>query len=196
VADVYPGELTLDANQGYKDPKDAIDMLDEVYDKVGPRVILIEEPCPKKQMDMLKRVKENSDIPVYADETMATLEDMEWIAKEEAADGVNIKLPKAGGIFWGRKIADLAERSGISVMVGPMMDGAIGIAAGAHFAAATRVATNEDLDTDYYFRISIAKRTPFRDGARVPTPDPGLGVRLKKWVRNVVEGEVELRRCI
>jgi L-alanine-DL-glutamate epimerase-like enolase superfamily enzyme len=196
VADVYPGELTLDANQGYKDPTAAIGMLQRVFEHVGPRVILIEEPCPRKQLDMLKRVKENSEIPVYADESMATLEDMELIVAEEAADGVNIKLPKAGGIFWGRKIADLAERSGISVMVGPMLDGAIAIAAGAHFAAATDVATNADLDTDYYFGTSIAKRVPFRNGARVPTAAPGLGIELENWVRTVLDGEVELRRRI
>jgi len=184
VSEIFPGELTLDANQAYKNEELAIKVFNDIYDALGSRVVLVEQPSPKKDLQKLKRISDQCKIPVFADESVVTLEDLKEIIKWDSAAGVNIKLQKAGGIFWGAKMAELAKDSGLEIMVGCMLESGIGIAQDAHFLAGipTDIVAS-DLDTDLEIKNNVItgqSRVPFRDGARIPLDRPGLGVELQR----------------
>ncbi len=199
VAKLFDGELTLDANQAYVDPDTAVRVFRKLYDELGDRIVLIEEPCPKGDLDKMKYVKEHVDIPIFADESAATYEDAVKIAKQNAADGINIKLQKAGGIFWGLKIAEIAHEYGLKLMVGCMLESGISISAGVHFATAVRDVINTDLDSDLTLPLDIVDentRPLFKNGARIPKDAPGLGIKLKPWVLDLIESNLVVQRII
>jgi len=200
VAEVFPGELTLDANQGYRDPMQAIKVLNKMYDEVGDRLILVEQPTPKDDLDALKIVSRESPIPVFADESAATLKDIIRIIDERASSGVNIKLQKIGGIYYGVKAAQKANDAGIKLMVGCNEETHIAISAAMHYASAIRGVVNVDLDSDLLlFEVNIVKEDPLETfilGARVPRVKPGLGVELTSWFEALADGKLLLQKVV
>ena len=197
VADVFPGELTLDANQGYRDPEVAVKVLNEIFNTVGKRVMLIEEPCPKGDLEKMKYVSEKSEIPVFADESAATFEDASKVIEASAAKGINIKLQKAGGIYWASKIAEIANENNVLLMVGTMLESSISVAAGANFVSGTPGIINADLDADLYFSVNIVESgtiPPFKYGSRLPSGLPGLGIKLAEWLARIIKGDVNIAK--
>ena len=59
---------------------------------------------------------------------------MRQIIKLEAADKVNIKLMKCGGIYPAVKLAHQAEMAGIECQVGSMVESSVASSAGFHVA--------------------------------------------------------------
>lgn len=170
----------LDANQGYNDPALAVKALNSIVELLG-RVILIEEPCPKGELDKLKFVKDNiRNSLIFADESAVNLDDVKRIISSNAAHGINIKLQKAGGIYPGQKIASLASNNGLKIMVGAMLEGPIGMSAGIHFANNLSGLILKDLDTDLDMEDHIDGKVEFSDGIRLPSALPGLGVNLNQ----------------
>ena len=181
VAEVHPGRLTLDANQAYPNPDLALELLEKIYDELGSRILLVEEPCRKGDLYGLKHVTDNSKIPIFADESAVTLEDVRMIVESRAANGINLKLQKIGGIHQGLKAAGLAHANKVNIMVGCMMESGVSISCGAHFAAALENASYTDLDTDLMLKKDIItedSRSELVHGSRMPSNRPGLGIDL------------------
>ncbi len=103
---------------------------------------------PKGKLDMLKYVSDNSPIPVFADESTATLEDANKIAETRSAAGINIKLQKAGGIYYTEKIVSIAREHGLKLMVGCNEETFVAISAAINFVASNDAVINSDLDSD------------------------------------------------
>ncbi|MBS7650853.1 MAG: dipeptide epimerase [Candidatus Bathyarchaeia archaeon] len=189
VAELYPGELTLDANQSYNDPDSAADLFNNIYDLIGSRVVLIEQPCPKEDLAKLRQITVKSKIPIFADESAATIEDVKRIVELRAAKGVNLKLQKVGGITPGLEAVRLAKENGLQVMVGCMVESGVGIAYGANFAAGVENIACSDLDTDLELKSDIVtedSRPRFAMGSRIPSGRPGLGVTVKEKIAELV----------
>lgn len=168
----------LDANQGFPNPQMAVDILEQIA-SILKNVILVEEPCAKGRLEDLKYVKEHlSSMMVFADESAATIEDVQRVIAAQAAHGVNIKLQKAGGIWPGIKIAQLCATGGVKIMVGAMIEGPIGMTADAHFAAACPNAVFTDLETDLDLPHFTTGASILQAGKRTPNELPGLGIRL------------------
>ncbi len=171
-------KYVLDANQGFPNPQEAVAILQEIQ-KILQRIILIEEPCAKGHLEDLKFVKDNiHDFLVFADESAACLADVERIIAANAAHGVNIKLQKAGGIWPARKIANLCERHGLKIMVGAMIEGPIAITADAHFASSIKNLVLTDLDTDLDLPQFTIQGADHKQGCRIVSQKPGLGISL------------------
>jgi len=107
------------------------------------------------------------------------------IIRKEAADLINIKLMKSGGILKARKIAAVAEAANVPCMIGCMGESTIGITAGVQLAAAVKNVQYADLDSD----ILLKDKTVLEGGAklkaskRTPLMKPGLGiVKLDKEI--------------
>lgn len=200
VAGVFPGELTLDANQGYHDPEAAVEVFKELYQRIGSRILLVEEPCPKGKLDMLKYVNDNSPIPIFADESVTTVEDARKVVEQGSASGINIKLQKAGGIYYATKIAELAAEKDLKLMVGCMLESYLSLAGSINFVAATPSVLSADLDNDLLLAgVNIVRENPkdsFVDGARVPTGKPGLGVEIADWLKAIVDGQLVLKQVL
>jgi L-alanine-DL-glutamate epimerase-like enolase superfamily enzyme len=101
------------------------------------------------------------------------------LIRMRAADIINIKLMKTGGISNALHIADIAAMHHIECMIGCMVETSISVAAAAHIAVAKAdVITKVDLDGP-----SLCKFNPvdggvlFNDSEISVTDAPGLGIR-------------------
>lgn len=168
-------DVRLDANQGWTS-KQAIDVLNRIE---RFNIQFAEQPVPAEDMKGLVKVRKKSPIPVMADESVHSPEDALGLIKAEAVDLINIKLMKSGGILKGRKIADIAEAAGIPCMIGCMGESEIGIAAGAHLAAAVKNIQYADLDSDLLLKDKLVKKgeTKVKNSMRIFPKYYGLGVK-------------------
>lgn len=172
----YDVDIRIDANQGWA-PKEAIYTLRKMED-AGLNLELVEQPVPAHDFEGLKLVTDNVSIPVLADESVFSPRDAMNIIQMRAADLVNIKLMKTGGIHNALKICSMAEVYGVECMIGCMLEAKISVTAAVHLAAAKSVITKIDLDGPV-----LCSEDPVDGGAifedyRVQvTDEPGFGFK-------------------
>jgi o-succinylbenzoate synthase len=176
---VGPGiELRVDANQGWT-PKEAVRNIRAMEDS-GCDIALVEQPVAAHDIDGLRFVTQNALSPILADEAVFSLADAVTIITAHAADLINIKLMKTGGIYEALKICALAESYGVRCMMGCMMESKVSVAAAAHVAAAKHIVTMADLDGPSLCASDPYEGGPIFEGASITmTDDPGLGVKPK-----------------
>ena len=100
-------------------------------------LFLSEQPVPWWDMDGLARLRRKVDVPVFADESAAELNDLIKLYQRDAIDGFFLKIPKAGGIHKSQKWVAIAQSMDLNVMCGCMINSGLGTAVEAHFLAAT-----------------------------------------------------------
>lgn len=166
--------LRLDANQAYK-PKEALKIIDKLADH---DIELMEQPVPWWDFDGLAYVTMHSPIPIMADESIFNAKDALRIVEEHAADLINIKLMKCGGIKEAMKITTVAEAAGVECMLGCMTgETNIAITAAASFGAAVKNITRADLDSTFTLTSLPMKGGVSFEGGRILLPqEPGLGL--------------------
>ncbi|HWD62996.1 MAG TPA: dipeptide epimerase [Humibacter sp.] len=180
VRDAVGPEITLraDANQGWL-PEQAVDVI-RAWEDLGLAVQLIEQPVQRDDLDALAFVTAHVDTPVLADESVWTTRDAREVIARNAADLINIKLAKTGGIREALNVRDLAASAGIATIVGCMMESQVGIAAAAAVAAAVdgpAAGIAHDLDAGLWMSESPVRGGIRYDGEIVTTSDrPGLGI--------------------
>ena len=89
--------IRIDANQAWT-PKQAIKLLNQMQDK-GLDIELVEQPVKAHDFEGLAYVTKYANVPVLADESVFSPEDAFKILEMKAADLINIKLMKWGGIY-------------------------------------------------------------------------------------------------
>lgn len=136
--------LRVDANQGWT-PKQAVKIIQKLED-VGANVELVEQPVRYDDLSGLQFVTAHTYTNILADESVFSPKDALKIIEMHAADFINIKLMKTGGIYQAQKIAHIAEANGIECMIGCMLETKISVSAAAHFAASQKNITLVDLD--------------------------------------------------
>ena len=168
-------ELRVDANQGWT-VRQAIEVLNKM-EKF--KIQFAEQPVSAENLGGLKRVRENSPIPIMADESIHSPADALRLIEAEAVDMINIKLMKSGGILKGKKIASVAEAAGVPCMVGCMGESEIGIVAGAHLAAGVRNIQYADLDSDILLKDKLVKSggAKVKGSMRTFPKECGLGIK-------------------
>lgn len=93
-------------------------------------VELIEQPLPADQINEMTGLKEKCVLPLMADESCQTENDIEQCS--HYFDSVNIKLTKCGGLTVARRMIAKAKLLGLKTMVGCMTESSVGISAIAH----------------------------------------------------------------
>ena len=88
--------LRADANQGYT-PKEAI-RLCRMCERLDLGLELLEQPVPKWDLAGMAQVRAAVDVLIEADEAAYTPHDVVQIIRAQAADVINIKIAKAGGL--------------------------------------------------------------------------------------------------
>src|SRR5690606_26215475 len=137
--------LRLDANQGWS-AKQAVYAL-QTLEEAGVKLELVEQPVKAHDLEGLRYVTERVHTPVMADESVFGPMEVIELIRMRAADIVNIKLMKTGGISNAVRIADICGMHGIDCMIGCMLESSIGVGAAVHLAVAkSDVITKVDLD--------------------------------------------------
>ncbi len=169
--------LRLDANQGWT-AKQAVFAMHALED-AGVHLELLEQPVKAHDLDGMKYVTDRVHTPVMADESVFGPRQVIELIERRAADIINIKLMKTGGISNAVRIADIAALYDVQCMIGCMIETSISVAAAVHLAVAkSDVITKVDLDGP-----SLAKFDPVDGGvtfneSEISISDaPGLGIR-------------------
>ncbi|NJP32400.1 mandelate racemase/muconate lactonizing enzyme family protein [Micromonospora thermarum] len=174
--------IRLDANQGWT-PRDAVRVIRGIED-AGLDVELVEQPVPRWDLDGLAWVSERVSTPILADEAVFGARDLVEVIRRRAADLVNVKLAKCGGLHAARTLLDLAVAHGMGTVVGSMMETQVGIGAAASLAAAYGTTAVPDLDAAWWLAWSPVRGGPRYEGASVVLPDaPGLGIEALAEVK-------------
>ncbi|MDP6458345.1 MAG: mandelate racemase/muconate lactonizing enzyme family protein [Candidatus Bathyarchaeota archaeon] len=140
---------------------------------------LIEQPTPTWDLDGMARVVKAVDIPVEADESAYSLYQVFKILKHEAADLINPKCSKAGGILGVKKWASVTESAGKEIVVGTEYGLGLRVAAKVILGCALKNAQPIVEFTEIMLHdLLIKKPLVLKDGwIDVPT-GPGIGWEL------------------
>lgn len=107
-------KIRLDANEGY-DPDQAIRIIRKM-ERYEPE--FVEQPVKRWDLDGMARIAHALDTPIASDEGNSTLESVMRIIEYGAADILNLKPSKNGGIYNCKKITAIAEAKGIPCFMG------------------------------------------------------------------------------
>jgi len=167
--------IRIDANQAWN-PKQAVKILNAMQEQ-GLQIELVEQPVPAHDLEGMKYVTDRSYVPILADESLYSPADAATILRMGAADLLNIKLMKCGGLYNALKICTMAEVYGVECMIGCMLEAKISVNAAVHLACARKVITKVDLDGPV-----LCREDPILGGAVFNEKDitvsnvPGLGI--------------------
>ncbi|WP_224240741.1 dipeptide epimerase [Hyalangium gracile] len=150
--------LFADANGGYTVPQARAFL--SGLERAGVPLSLFEQPVPAEDLAGLAELTRGSRIPICADESARSAEDVLRLIRERAATGINIKTMKCG-VVESLMMWHLARAAGMELMIGGMVESALAMSCSAHLAAGLGGFHYADLDTPLF----IAKH-PFRGGYR------------------------------
>ena len=169
--------LRLDANQGWT-AKQAVHAM-RALEQAGVALELLEQPVKAADIDGLKYITERIDTPVMADESAFAPQQVLELIQRHAADIINIKLMKTGGLSNAVRVADIAALYEMPCMIGCMIESSISVAAAAHLAVArSDVITKVDLDGPSLGQFNPVEGGVVFEGSQISIPNaPGLGIR-------------------
>ena len=160
--------IVVDANQGWSDRQQALDMIHWLKEQ---GIVMVEQPMPKERLDDIAWITQHSPLPIFADESVQRLKDIP--ALKGAFSGINIKLMKCTGMREAWKMVTLARALGMKVMVGCMTETSCAISAAAQFSPSVDFA---DLDGSLLIANDRFKGMEVVKG-KITLPDrPGIGV--------------------
>lgn len=159
----------VDANEGWNF-EDAKKLLPELQ-QLG--VTLVEQPLSRAEVDAMKELKQLSPLPLFADESCRTEEDVQKCA--DGFHGINIKLTKCGGITPALRMIENAKKLGLKVMIGSMNESTIGSAAIAHLLP---LLDEVDADGPLLLKEDVATGLKYDNGMISISNMPGLGIQF------------------
>ncbi len=168
-----PGDkLVADANTGWL-MHEAVRVVRAVHDID----VYIEQPCLSYSECLA--VRNRTTHPFILDESVDGMEALLLAKSDLAADIVNIKISKMGGLTRARQARDLCVSMGIAMTIEDSWGGDITTAAISHLAHSTPPEfLFSSTDFNSYVTVSTAEGAPHRvDGRMAASTDPGLGIR-------------------
>ncbi|MBK8698825.1 MAG: dipeptide epimerase [Saprospiraceae bacterium] len=182
--------MRIDANQGWN----YLEARKALNDMADFNIEHCEEPIHADNLPDQIRITAESPIPIMADEAVFNHNDALRIISSNAADLINIKLGKSGGICNAMKIASIAEAADMYCQVGSFSESRLGITALVHFDLAWSNIIYHDLDSPLMLSEDpVIGGMKYDDKWRVTIDDtPGHGadfdpVFLKRFDCAVVE---------
>ena len=160
--------LAVDANQGWTDRFQALDM---IYWLREHGVVMVEQPLPVGRVDDQAWLNERSPLPLFADESVQRLVDVPGL--KDIFSGINIKLMKCTGLREAHKMVNLARSLGMKVMLGCMTETSCGVSAAAQLSPAVDFA---DLDGNLLISNDLFDGVKVESGRLVLPDRPGIGV--------------------
>ncbi|MFA7557142.1 MAG: enolase C-terminal domain-like protein [Hydrogenophaga sp.] len=192
--------LTIDANGfwSYEKALHIIRKIDSAW------LDLIEQPLPHWDIEGMARLRAAVRTPIYADESAQELHNIKEIIDRRAADGLFIKLQKAGGLVKAQRWLTMARLAGLPVHCGCMIGSGLEHSPAAHLWVANEWATqglnesigplmihgtmeSKNIEPGTDISLNIPR---FEGGMCYPNEGPGLGIELNDdfLVRNRTAG--------
>ncbi len=170
--------LRLDANQSYS-AESALQLLDTLHKEEIP-VAFLEQPTPAHHLHSLSQVTTLSPgIKIMADESALNCRDVMLLGEHQAADLVNVKMMKCGGIEPARRCNYVAQCARIPAMMGCMDESRISIAAALAVCLSNANFVYADLDGHVEIENDPARGgVTLEDGVLHLSDEPGLGVNV------------------
>jgi L-alanine-DL-glutamate epimerase-like enolase superfamily enzyme len=173
IRDVTDATLRVDANAAWT-AKEAI----RTINRLAPyNIEFVEQPVAAGDLEGMRLVRENVPVPIIADESCITLDDVPRIVG--CADGINIKLMKCGGMHHALRMIRTARAHHLRVMLGCMIESSLSITAAAHLSPLVDYA---DLDGPLLIEHDPFEGVGFERGKLILPESPGLGVRRRAGV--------------
>ena len=162
--------LYVDANQGWNDRVQALDMVYWLHEQ---GVQLIEQPFLKTDPDSNAWLTQRSPIPIIGDEAVQRLPDVERV--KGVYHGINVKLMKSAGMHEAKLMIDKANELGLKVLIGCMSETSCATLAAAALAPQCHWA---DLDGPLLTSNNPYQDPEMKDGKWILNNKPGLGLQL------------------
>ncbi|MFD3455034.1 o-succinylbenzoate synthase [Streptomyces sp. NPDC058691] len=181
VRAAFPGvALQVDANTGYTPGQsELLTALD------GFGLLMIEQPYAEDDLLSHAELAARLDTPVCLDESITSVPVLRTALRLGAADIVNIKVSRLGGLYPAKSVHDVCAEAGVPVWCGGMHEFGIGRAANLALAALPGFTLPSDVSgSDKYYRRDVVS-PPIRavDGTvEVPRAEPGIGVTVEEHV--------------
>lgn len=169
--------LRADANCGYT-VKEAIRFC-ELVERDGSGLELLEQPVSVHDLAGMREIRQRTNMPIEADESAYSLSIVQHILAQNAADIINTKCAKAGGIKGTAEWAVAAKAVNRQIVIGTEWGLGLKVAAKLHLGAAIPNAMPVVEFTEMMIHdLLLTEPLPLQDGyLGVPT-QPGLGVEL------------------
>ncbi|MEM5565222.1 dipeptide epimerase [Psychroserpens sp. AS72] len=136
-------------------------------------VEFIEQPLKATDWDKMKILKQESILPIIADESCQRLEDVYKCV--DTFHGINIKLMKCGGFTPALKMIKIAREHKLKIMVGCMTESSIGISSLVQLAP---LLDYIDADGAMLLKSDIANGVAFKNGKILFSSENGSGANL------------------
>ncbi|OIB57709.1 dipeptide epimerase [Natrialba sp. SSL1] len=164
--------LYVDANEAWT-PREAVSKIERLAEF---DLEFVEQPIPAENVEGQRFVYENAALPIAADESCITVDDVPQIAGRY--DIANLKLMKCGGLQEAKRIIHTARAHGMQVMCGCMNESNASIAAACHLAPMLDYA---DLDGSLLLEEDPYDGVPMPNGTidLAALDVPGTGARLE-----------------
>lgn len=183
-------EIRIDANQAYT-PKQAIRVLRALENQ---DIEFCEQPVVWWDIEGLKFVKENTEIPIMADESIHSPLDVIRLIKVDAVDMLNIKIMKAGGLYKSIVIGEICSEYSIPCQIGCMSEVSLSIAAGVHLATVVEAIKYSDLDGHLNLVEDPFRGLIFKNSSNYLSNKPGIGLELDmNIIRKYLVAKLEFR---
>lgn len=167
--------LRLDADGGYS-VHDALEVSRALEDKLE----MLEQPTPPEDLIGLQQVTRNSPVPILADQSVAGPASALKLAAERTIDGFSVKIATCGGLHCATQMDAIAQAAGIATMVSCLIEPALLIAAGLHFALSSPNVRYADLDGHLeLLEDPTLAGFQLQDGWLVVNDVPGLGCTVE-----------------
>ena len=143
----------------------------------------VEQPVPKEDIQGLKRLSQQMEIPIIADESLCLERDAENLASLDACQVFNLRLSKCGGILAANRLYEIARKKAIAAQLGCQV-GETGIlsAAGRQLASSRKLLYLEGSYSSYLLQDDIVNE-PVEfgpGGVAQPLAGHGLGVSVNE----------------
>jgi len=168
--------IKVDVNQGWRTPGVAIAAIRACIAS-GPDYI--EQPVAQWDLEGLAEVRRQTGAVIMVDEGCHGPREMLRVAALRAADLVNIKLMKCGGLGKALQLNAIAETAGIGAQVGTMVESSIASAAGLHLALSLGNVRTVEMGGPLMLAADVGDASTWYEGDRITVPDaPGLGITV------------------
>jgi L-alanine-DL-glutamate epimerase-like enolase superfamily enzyme len=146
------------------------------------RLMWLEDPTPPDNVEALKRVTDNSPVPICSGENHYTRHGLRPLIVTQAVDILQPDIPKVGGLLEAKKVADLADIYYIP-MAAHNVSSPIGTVAACHSCASMRnfaIFEYHAQDVAWWEDLVDRPEPVIQDGYITLPTAPGLGVTLNE----------------